>query len=104
VEIRDGQWAVQRCLEGSVRSASEQRHRAAGLTGADLASAVTADQIRAALTAFGHDETAQSPVEYADAHTREDVRTPDDDVRELLRIAAHFDTTPAEQDTAPSWI
>jgi len=104
VEIRDGQWAVQHCLEGSVRSASEQRHRAAGLTGADLASAVTADQIRAALTAFGQGETAQSPVEYADARTREDVRTPDDDVRELLRIAAHFDTTPAEQDTAPSWI
>lgn len=103
VEIRDGQWALQACLEDSVRKASEERHRAAGLTGSDLASAVTADQIRAALTAFRREETARFPARYADAHMREAVRTPDDDVRELVRIAAHFDTSPTEQDTAASW-
>ncbi|MCB5910843.1 MAB_1171c family putative transporter [Streptomyces pinistramenti] len=102
VEIRDGQWALRHRLEESVRSASERRHRAAGLDGAELACAVTADQLRAALTAHRHDVAPQTPAEYADAGTREDVRTPDDDVRALLRIAAHFTPAPAEQET-PSW-
>ncbi|WP_240134986.1 MAB_1171c family putative transporter [Streptomyces sp. MUM 178J] len=103
VEIRDGQWALQQHLDESVRRAAEQRHRAAGLTGAELASAVTADQLRAALTAYRRDESPQTPTEYADAETRDDVRTPDDDVRALLRIAARFDTEPAQEEAAPSW-
>ncbi|WP_431045555.1 MAB_1171c family putative transporter [Streptomyces sp. P1-3] len=103
VEIRDGQWALQHHLEESVRSAAEQRHGAAGLTGAELASAVTADQLRSALAAYSRNESPRTPAEYADAGTREDVRTPDDDVRALLRIAAHFTTSPAEQEAATSW-
>ncbi|MFI7102814.1 MAB_1171c family putative transporter [Streptomyces sp. NPDC050161] len=103
VEIRDGQWALRHRLEESVRTASERRHRAAGLDGAELACAVTADQLRAALAAHRHDVAPQTPAEYADAGTREDVRTPDDDVRALLRIAAHFTPAPAEQETTPSW-
>ncbi len=103
VEIRDGQWALQPFLDASVRHTSEQRRSAAGLTGADLASAVTADQIRAALSASKRDEAPRIPAEYADASTREDVRTPDDDVQALLRMAAHFETAPARQETAPSW-
>ncbi|OEU86877.1 hypothetical protein DB35_25105 [Streptomyces abyssalis] len=103
VEIRDGQWALQPFLEAAVKDASERHRRDAGLTGADLVSAVTADQIRAALTASAREETAQNPVEYADAHTREEVRTPDDDVRALLRMATHFETAPARGENAPSW-
>ncbi|WP_267244892.1 MAB_1171c family putative transporter [Streptomyces sp. PR69] len=106
VEIRDGQWALQQHLDESVRSAAEQRRRAAGLTGVELADAVTADQLRAALAAYSRGESPQRPTEYADAATREDVRTPDDDVRALLRIAVHFTSAPAApdaQEAAPSW-
>jgi len=66
------------------------RHRAAGLTGAEL-------------TAYRRGETLQDPAEYADAATREDLRTPDDDVRALVRIAAHFTTADAGKDPSPSW-
>ncbi|MEU6484882.1 MAB_1171c family putative transporter [Streptomyces sp. NPDC046887] len=100
VEIRDGQWALRHHLDESVRSSAERHHRAAGLTGAELASAVTADQLRAALGAYRRDEPPRTPAEYADAGTRELVRTPDDDVRELLRIAAHYDTSPTRQEVA----
>ncbi|WSD33460.1 hypothetical protein OG966_17050 [Streptomyces sp. NBC_01750] len=103
VEIRDGQWALRHHLEESERNAAEVRHTAAGLTGAELAAAVTADQIRAALAAHGRDESPHTPTEYADASTREDVRTPDDDIRALLRIAAHFDTVSDYEDAATSW-
>ncbi|OEV30420.1 hypothetical protein AN219_11005, partial [Streptomyces nanshensis] len=61
VEIRDGQWALQPFLDASVRHTSEQRRSAAGLTGADLVSAVTADQIRAALSASKRDEAPRIP-------------------------------------------
>jgi hypothetical protein len=93
VEIRDGQWALRHHLEESVRTAAEARHRAAGLDGAELAAAVTADQLRAALTAHVRGEPPRVPAEYADAGARDDVRTPEDDVRALLRIAAHFAAT-----------
>ncbi len=101
VEIRDGQCALESHLEESVRSAAEQRHRAAGLTGTELTSAVTADQLRAALVAHRREQSPQTPTEYADAGTREDVRTPQDDVRALLRIAAHFEAPPTEEESAP---
>jgi Family of unknown function (DUF6545) len=104
VEIRDGQWALQDHLDESVRSAAEQRYCEVGLTGNELAAAVTADQLRAALAAHRRNDPPQHPTEYADAGTRADVRTPEDDVRALLRIAAHFDTSPAEQEAAESWI
>ncbi|MCX2968550.1 MULTISPECIES: MAB_1171c family putative transporter [Streptomyces] len=103
VEIRDGQWALGRHLTESAREAAERRHRAAGLTGAELAHAVTADQIRAALAAHGRGERPDPPAEYADAALRASLRTPDDDVRALLRVAAHFDPAPAEQESATSW-
>jgi hypothetical protein len=103
VEIRDGQWALRHHLEESVRTAAERHHRAAGLTGAELACAVTADQFRAALAAHSRSQSPQISTEYADATTRENILTPDDDVRALLRIAAHFNTSPAEQEATPSW-
>lgn len=103
VEIRDGQWALRHYLEESVRSTATERHRMAGLTGTELASAVTADQLHAALAAYLRNERPQIPTEYADAAIREDARTPDDDVRALLCIAAHFDTSHAPQKVATSW-
>ncbi len=103
VEIRDGQWALRHHLAEPVRRAAEERHRAAGLTGTELAAAVTADQLRAALAAYRRGEPPQDPAEYADAATREDLRTPDDDVRALVRIAAHFTTADAGKESAPSW-
>ncbi|GAA2245015.1 hypothetical protein GCM10010232_35060 [Streptomyces amakusaensis] len=102
VEIRDAQWALRHRLEESVRHASEQRHRAAGLTGEELVAAVTADQLRAALGVHRRDGTPRTPTEYADADSRESLRTPDDDLRALLRIAAHFSTAPAEQEAVLS--
>ncbi|EXU64813.1 membrane protein [Streptomyces sp. PRh5] len=103
VEIRDGQWALRNHLEESVRSAAEQRRRVVGLTGAELAYAVTADQLRAVLATHSHNGFAQTSTEYADADIRQEIRTPDDDVRALLRIAAHFNTSPAEQEVTTSW-
>ncbi|WP_425576268.1 DUF6545 domain-containing protein [Streptomyces glaucosporus] len=70
---------------------------------AELAAAVTADQLRAALAAHRSGETPQDPAGYADTTAREELRTPDDDVRALLRIAAHFTTADAGKDTSPSW-
>lgn len=103
VEIRDGQWALQHWLEESVRDEADGRHRAAGLTGSELAFAVTAEQIRAALTVYGHGEPPATPAEYADAGIRGNVRTPDDDVRALLRIAAHFDVRAPKMETVSTW-
>jgi hypothetical protein len=86
-----------------VRSAAEQHHRATGLTGTELASAVTADQLRAALLAHNRSQSPQTPTGYADASARENVLTPDDGIRALLLIAAHFDTPFTKQEAAPSW-
>ncbi|MFF7633006.1 MAB_1171c family putative transporter [Kitasatospora sp. NPDC008050] len=100
VEIRDGQWALRHHLDQSVRSTAETRYTTAGLQGAELAAAVTADQLREALSAYHRDESPHAPTAYADAGTRDDVRTPDDDVRALLRIAAHFTTVSPHEDAA----
>ncbi|GAA0471210.1 MAB_1171c family putative transporter [Streptomyces sp. NPDC046215] len=103
VEIRDGQWALRHHLDEPVREAAGRRHRAAGRTGTELAYAVTADQLHAALAAHARGEPPHTPTAYADAETHEDVRTPEDDVRALLRIAAHFATSRAEQEVTTSW-
>ncbi|MGK4579551.1 MAB_1171c family putative transporter [Kitasatospora sp. HPMI-4] len=102
VEIRDGQWALRHHLDESVRRAAEARYTAAGLQGAELAAAVTADQLRRALTAYLRNEPPRTPTAYADEGIRDEVRTPDDDVRALLRIAAHFEAVPERED-ATSW-
>lgn len=102
VEIRDGQWALRDHLDESVRHAAETRHTTAGLRGAELTAAVTAEQLHAALTAYRRNEPPTAPTAYADAGIRDDVRTPDDDVRALLRIAAHFAAVSAHED-APTW-
>ncbi|GAA2273930.1 MULTISPECIES: MAB_1171c family putative transporter [Kitasatospora] len=103
VEIRDGQWALRHHLDESVRRAAEARYAATGLRGAELAAAVTADQLRGALTAYHRNESPKTPTEYADAGIRDDVRTPNDDVRALLRIAAHFEAVSEHEDAATSW-
>ncbi|GAA2454888.1 hypothetical protein [Streptomyces macrosporus] len=74
-----------------------------GYSAVRLAAVATADRLRAALAAYRCGETSQNPAEYADAATREDLRTPDDDVRALVRIAAHFTTADAGKDPSPSW-
>ncbi|MCX4750489.1 hypothetical protein OG455_34115 [Kitasatospora sp. NBC_01287] len=102
VEIRDGQWALRHHLDESVRRAAEARHTGAGLRGPELAAAVTADQLHAALAAYQRDEPPRAPASYADAGIRDDVRTPDDDIRVLLRIAAHFEAVPAPEESR-SW-
>ncbi|MFD9259282.1 MAB_1171c family putative transporter [Streptomyces sp. NPDC059538] len=102
VEIRDGQWALRHYLEESVRRTAEERHRAAGLVAAELAAAVTADQLHSAVAAYVRGDPALGPAEYADARTRESLRTPDDDVRALLRIAARFNAGAATEEAAPA--
>lgn len=91
-EIRDGQWALRHYVDASVRQQAEERRQAAGLEGHELAAAVTADQIRHALRAFTHHQSAErrTLTEYADAPFREATRTPDDEVTALLRIADHY--------------
>ncbi|MFI0979761.1 MAB_1171c family putative transporter [Streptomyces sp. NPDC021093] len=100
VEIRDGQWTLRHHLAPAVRQKSEQRHRAAGLSGRRLAHAVTADQLHAALLAFENGEETPGPTEYADKSVRADVRIPDQDVRALTEIAAHF-TVPTQKEREP---
>lgn len=102
VEIRDGQWTLRHHLDESVRREAETRYTVAGLQGAELSVAVTADQLRGALTAYHRNESPKTPTIYADAGIRDDVRTPDDDVRALLRIATHFGAI-SEHEDATSW-
>ncbi|AXK35857.1 hypothetical protein DVA86_27775 [Streptomyces armeniacus] len=96
-EIRDGQWALRHYLEASVRREAEHHRQAAGLTGQELAAAVTADQLRHAVRAFTHHQATGHLTEYADAPFRETTRTPDDEVTALLRIADHYTAA------APKW-
>ncbi|MFJ3169691.1 MAB_1171c family putative transporter [Streptomyces roseus] len=99
VEIRDGQWALAVHLEPAVREASGTRHRGHGLRDGELAAAITADQLHAALAARHGGRRPAVPAAYADSVRHPDLRTPEDDVRELLRIAAHF--TAAAQPSRP---
>ncbi|MDF3299219.1 MAB_1171c family putative transporter [Streptomyces tropicalis] len=88
VEIRQGQKLLRRYLAPDARAQAEGRRRAEGLTGADLAAAVTADQIRDALVRHRADAPADTPAEYADAGLPLDGT--DDEVRHLQRVAGYF--------------
>ncbi|MFE4175479.1 MAB_1171c family putative transporter [Streptomyces sp. NPDC056909] len=69
VEIRDGQRALRAHLCPGVRRTAETRHRATGLHGADLAAAVTAEQISHALAAVAHrQEPVSESTDYAETH------------------------------------
>ncbi len=87
-EIRQGQKLLRRFLDPAVRTASEARHTTAGLTGADLAAAVTADQIHAALLRHHANDPVEAPAEYADAQL--DLATTEDELLHLIAVAAHF--------------
>ncbi|WP_030265219.1 MAB_1171c family putative transporter [Streptomyces violens] len=93
VEIRQGQKLLRRYLDPAARGESETRHRAAGRTGADLAAAVTADQIRAALLRHRANDPLETPAEYADAELP--LTTTEDELTHLQRVASYF-TPPAE--------
>ncbi|MCL6738928.1 MAB_1171c family putative transporter [Streptomyces neyagawaensis] len=88
VEIRDGQTAVRPYLDHDTRQASEQRHRAAGLSGDELHAAVTADQIRAALAAHTQGTPPARPTDFADQNMES--RHPIEDLDALRAIARHF--------------
>jgi hypothetical protein len=87
-EIRHGQKLLRRYLDPAVRTDSEARRAAEGLTGTDLVAAVTADQIRAALTRFHADAPVEAPVEYVDAHLP--LPTAEDEQLHLERVACFF--------------
>jgi hypothetical protein len=94
VEIRDGQRALRHHLCPAVRQSAETRHQAAGLTGPELAAAVTAEQIRHAISAMSCRQAPHpAPTDYAETYPV--TATPTDEVHALLRIAAHFTTAPA---------
>ncbi|MEF2528496.1 MAB_1171c family putative transporter [Streptomyces sp. CS62] len=92
VEIRQGQKVMRRYLDPAVRAEAEARRSAAGLAGAELAAAVTADQIRAALDRHAAGDPVDAPADYADADLP--LATTEDELRHLQRVAAHF-TPPA---------
>ncbi|OKK17256.1 hypothetical protein AMK16_20465 [Streptomyces sp. CB00455] len=98
VEIRQGQKLMRRYLDPVVRERAEARRRAEGLAGAELAAAVTAEQIRAALVRHRADAPAAAPAEYADADL--DLATTEDELRHLQRVASYF-TAPPPPPTAP---
>ncbi|WP_327743266.1 hypothetical protein OHO28_07785 [Streptomyces europaeiscabiei] len=97
VEIRDGQTAVRPYLDHHIRQASEQRHRATGLSGDDLHAAVTADQIGAALTAHSQGALPAQPTDFADQNIES--WHPIEDLPALRAIARHF--ARHDQPTAP---
>ncbi|MFI9028219.1 MAB_1171c family putative transporter [Streptomyces sp. NPDC053560] len=99
VEIRQGQKLLRRYLDPAVREESTARRGAEGLTGAGLAAAVTADQIRDALLRHRADEPVDAPAEYADAELPLD--TTEDELTHLQRVAAYF-TPPADGSAAPA--
>ncbi|MEV6955528.1 MAB_1171c family putative transporter [Streptomyces sp. NPDC051183] len=94
VEIRQGQKLMRRYLDPAAREQAETRRRAEGLTGVELAAAVTADQIRAALVRHAADDPVAAPAEYADAEL--DLATTEDELLHLQRVASHF-TPPAPE-------
>ncbi|OIJ91781.1 hypothetical protein BIV25_28900 [Streptomyces sp. MUSC 14] len=87
-EIRHGQKLLRRYLDPAVRTESEARRAAEGLTGAGLVAAVTADQIHAALTRFHTGSPVETPVEYVDAHLP--LPTAEDEQLHLERVAGFF--------------
>ncbi|MFD9355111.1 MAB_1171c family putative transporter [Streptomyces sp. NPDC060031] len=101
VEIRQGQKLMRRYLDPTAREHAETRRRAEGLTGVELAAAVTADQIHAALVRHAADEPADTPAEYADAELS--LPTTEDELLHLQRVASYFTPPTSEsRDAAES--
>ncbi|MGW7089990.1 MAB_1171c family putative transporter [Streptomyces sp. NPDC054871] len=94
VEIRDGQRALRPHLSPEAREDAEARRRTEGLAGAELAAAVTADQIRHAIVLHQQGQATTTQAEYADAGLS--LPTVDDEFRHLLRVASYFKTTTPE--------
>ncbi|MEU6756072.1 MAB_1171c family putative transporter [Streptomyces sp. NPDC046685] len=94
VEIRDGQIELRPFVSPEVREDAERRRRAQGLTGPELAAAVTADQIRAALIQKRHG-TVENPASYADATLP--TPTTSQDLHHLVRVAVYFGTPTVPQ-------
>ncbi|KIF00909.1 hypothetical protein PL81_38465 [Streptomyces sp. RSD-27] len=93
-EVRDGQLFLRNYLAPGARTEAEARRRGEGLTGPDLAAAVTADQIRHAIVLRQQDKLVAAPAEYADAQlSLDDVA---DEVKHLLRVASFFSAPPPE--------
>ncbi|MFF9778454.1 MAB_1171c family putative transporter [Streptomyces sp. NPDC013978] len=88
VEIRDGQTAIRPYLDHDVRTASEQRHRAAGLAGDELHAAISADQIRAALTALTQGTQPTRLTDFADQNMKSS--HPIEDLTVLTAVARHY--------------
>ena len=93
-EIRHGQKLLRRYLDPAVLAESEARRRREGLTNSDLAAAVTADQIRAALIRLYAKTPVETPADYADS----DVPLPtyEDELHHLERVARFFTAPRAE--------
>ncbi|MFM9452321.1 MAB_1171c family putative transporter [Streptomyces europaeiscabiei] len=97
VEIRQGQKMLRRYLDPAVRVDSVTRHEAEGLAGADLAAAVTADQIHGALIRFHAKDPVDAPTEYADVTLPLD--TTEDELLHLERVASFFAPPQVETST-----
>lgn len=96
-EIRDGMIELRPYLAAGARGSAETRH--AQLTAPECAAAVTAEQIHHALRAHQEGRPVTAPVEYADAQVSAD--TAAQEMRLLLRIAAHFKSQAAAAAAVP---
>ncbi|MDF3303253.1 DUF6545 domain-containing protein, partial [Streptomyces tropicalis] len=100
-EIRHGQKLLRRYLDPAVLTESEARRGREGLRGADLAAAVTADQIGAALARLAEDAPVDTPVDYADSGLP--LPSYEEELHHLERVAGFFTaprTTGAATDSA----
>ncbi|MEU6290356.1 MAB_1171c family putative transporter [Streptomyces sp. NPDC046988] len=100
-EIRHGQKLLRRYLDPAVLTESEARRGREGLRGADLAAAVTADQIGAALVRLAEDAPVDTPVDYADSGLP--LPGYEEELHHLERVAGFFTaprTTGAATDSA----
>ncbi|MFE0369446.1 MAB_1171c family putative transporter [Streptomyces tendae] len=96
-EIRHGQKLLRRYLDPAVLIESEARRQREGLTGDELAAAVTADQISAALVRLAEDTAVDAPADYADSNLS--LPAYEDELHHLERVAAFF-TAPRTEATA----
>lgn len=88
VEIRHGQKLLRRYLDPALRAESETRRAVEGLTGPQLAAAVTADQIHDALVRSRTGAFVGAPVEYADVDLK--LPTDEDELLHLVSVASFF--------------
>ncbi|MFE7777954.1 MAB_1171c family putative transporter [Streptomyces sp. NPDC057445] len=98
VEIRQGQKLMRRYLDPAARARAETRRTSEGLSGTELAAAVTADQIHAALIRHAAGEPVDTPAEYADAELS--LATTEDELLHLERVAAYFTPPTSESSNA----